>query len=48
MATATVNNNDSGGEFTVLVHPIPGDTPFDVGPLKTTYRTPVRLLGGFA
>jgi hypothetical protein len=47
MATATVNNNTSGGEFTVLVHPIPGTTPLGVGPLKTTFRAPVRLLGGF-
>jgi len=48
MAAATVNHNDSGGEFTILVHPIPGDTPLAVGPLKTTYRDPVRLLGGFS
>jgi hypothetical protein len=48
MAAATVGNNDSGGEFTILVHPIPGATPLGVGPLNTTYRTPVRLFGGFS
>jgi hypothetical protein len=48
MAAATVNNINPGGEFTILVHPIPGAIPPGVGPLKTTWRTPVRLLGGFA
>jgi hypothetical protein len=48
IAAATVPNSDPGGEFTILIHPNPGTTPPAVGPLKTTYRTPVRFLGGFS
>jgi hypothetical protein len=38
---------DGGGEFTIFVHPIFGATPFAVGRLSSTIRTPLGPLAGF-